>query len=66
MARKPNYGFERKERERARAAKTAERVKAKAGDPIPPEADGKPEVQELGSSPGWGLLEHREDPEGAN
>ena len=29
MARKPNYGFERKERERAKAAKAAERVKAK-------------------------------------
>ena len=29
MVRKPNYGFERKERERAKAAKAAERVKAK-------------------------------------
>ena len=30
MTRKPNYGFERKERERVKAAKAAERVKAKA------------------------------------
>ncbi len=29
MARKPNYDFERKERERAKAAKAAERTKAK-------------------------------------
>ena len=29
MARKPNYDFERREREKAKAAKTAERVKAK-------------------------------------
>ena len=63
MARKPNYGFDRKERERAKAAKPAERVKAKAGDPILPETEGEPEVQEMGSSTGWGLLKHREDPE---
>ncbi len=30
MARKPNYDFERREREKAKAAKTAERAKAKA------------------------------------
>ena len=30
MARKPNYDFERKERERAKAAKALERTKAKA------------------------------------
>ena len=30
MARKPNYDFERKERERTKAAKAAERLKAKA------------------------------------
>ena len=29
MARTPNYGFEKRERERAQAAKTAERQKAK-------------------------------------
>jgi hypothetical protein len=29
MARKPNYGFERREREKARAAKKAERQRAK-------------------------------------
>jgi hypothetical protein len=29
MARKPNYDFERRERERVKAAKTAERAKAK-------------------------------------
>ena len=29
MARKPNYDFERREREKAKAAKTAERIKAK-------------------------------------
>lgn len=30
MARKPNYDFERKERERAKAAKLAEKAAAKA------------------------------------
>ena len=30
MARKPNYNFERMERERAKAAKKVERAKAKA------------------------------------
>ena len=30
MARKPNYDFEKKERERAKAAKAAERAKLKA------------------------------------
>lgn len=30
MARKPNYQFERRERERAKAAKKADRLKAKA------------------------------------
>jgi hypothetical protein len=37
MARKPNYGFERREREKARAAKKADRQKAKEGlseDPL--------------------------------
>ena len=29
MARRPNYDFERKERERAKATKVAERIKAK-------------------------------------
>jgi hypothetical protein len=29
MARKPNYGFERREREKAKAEKKAERLKAK-------------------------------------
>lgn len=29
MARKPNYDFERREREKAKAAKTADRIKAK-------------------------------------
>ena len=29
MARKPNYGFERREREKARAMKKAERQRAK-------------------------------------
>lgn len=30
MARKPNYNFERRERQKAKAAKKAERAKAKA------------------------------------
>ena len=30
MARKPNYDFERREREKAKAEKVAQRVKAKA------------------------------------
>ena len=47
MVRKPNYGFERKERERAKAAKAAERVKAKAGSA--PERTG--ELTEAPSQP---------------
>ena len=43
MARKPNYNFERNEREKAKAAKVAERTKAKAeksnrGGAVEPEA----------------------------
>ena len=49
MARKPNYQFERHERDRAKAAKTAEKAAAKerlrhaaaeagvSADPLPPE-----------------------------
>jgi len=48
MPRKPNYGFERRERDRLKAEKKAEREKAKAqrreanraGGPLP-EANGK-------------------------
>lgn len=45
MARKPNYGFERREREKAKAEKKAERLKAKQerktgedGEPIESDA----------------------------
>lgn len=31
MARKPNYDFERRQREKTKSAKTADRVKAKTG-----------------------------------
>ena len=33
MARKPNYDFERREREKAKAAKVAERTKARSKKP---------------------------------
>lgn len=54
MARKPNYGFERREREKARAAKKADRQKAKEAqseDPLatdtPPVTDAEaPDTQE--------------------
>jgi hypothetical protein len=43
MARKPNYDFERRERERLKAEKTAARAEAKlkpaAGDPAPEHTD---------------------------
>ena len=45
MARKPNYDFERREREKAKAAKTAERAKAKAEkteSSKPPASDSEP------------------------
>lgn len=49
MARKPNYDFERKERERLKNLKNAARKEAKAkpaeGEPVPPPAKdeaGKP------------------------
>ena len=41
MARKPNYDFERKERERQKAAKAAEKAAAKR--PRPGDEDGSPE-----------------------
>ena len=39
MARTPNYGFERKERERIKAAKKAEKLAAKAAKNVPDPAD---------------------------
>ena len=41
MARKPNYDFERKERERQKAAKAAEKAAAKRAKP-----DEEPPVQD--------------------
>lgn len=41
MARKPNYDFERKERERQKAAKAAEKAAEKAAKRPAPE-DGQP------------------------
>lgn len=41
MARKPNYDFERREREKAKAAKAAERAKAKAGHAEPTNEPGQ-------------------------
>jgi len=43
MARKPNYDFERKERERQKAAKAAEKAAAKRPAPLdddPPSENG--------------------------
>lgn len=53
MARKPNYDYERKERERAKAAKAAERIKAKAekAEPAKQEA-GQPPVGDRENGPG--------------
>jgi hypothetical protein len=39
MARKPNYDFERKERERQKAAKAAEKAAEKAAKRPAPEGD---------------------------
>lgn len=44
MARKPNYRFERLERERTRAAKKAARAKAKAERAEQSKQDGAPDV----------------------
>ena len=46
MARKPNYDFERREREKAKAAKAEERAKLKAERKAAtaPPADDKPEA----------------------
>jgi hypothetical protein len=54
MARKPNYRFERMERERTRAAKKAARAKAKADrveqtkpdTPVDAETEAPPAVEE--------------------
>jgi hypothetical protein len=48
MARKPNYDFERRERERVKAAKTAERAKAKTEKATPPKADEPAEAKAPG------------------
>ena len=47
MARKPNYDFERRVREKAKAAKTAERAKAKAekAESTKPSPDGSEPVE---------------------
>jgi hypothetical protein len=42
MARKPNYGFERREREKAKATKKADRQKAKEGQSEDPLAADTP------------------------
>jgi hypothetical protein len=61
MARKPNYQFERRERDRLKAAKNAEkaaakkeakeRAKAKAGTPAPGKVDF--EGKQLNSDPSY-------------
>ena len=48
MARKPNYDFERREREKAKAAKLAERAKAKAEKKDQPEGADQAPDQSLG------------------
>lgn len=50
MPRKPNYRFERLERDRARAAKKAERAKAKLekAQDVPPTTDETPASSEPG------------------
>ncbi|PIW26788.1 MAG: hypothetical protein COW30_13255 [Rhodospirillales bacterium CG15_BIG_FIL_POST_REV_8_21_14_020_66_15] len=46
MARKPNYDFERKERERQKAAKKAERAAAKeAAKAGPSDGAGRPDAE---------------------
>jgi hypothetical protein len=42
MARKPNYRFERHERERIKAAKKAARAEAKAAKKAKPEGEAEP------------------------
>lgn len=49
MARKPNYRFDRLERDRAKAAKKAERLKAKEEKTA---AKQSPEAEEEKSEPG--------------
>jgi len=44
MARKPNYRFERHERERAKAAKKAAKQEAKAEKKTDPQADDGAEI----------------------
>ena len=44
MAKKPNYDFERREREKARAAKVADRMKAKAEKAVSADAVAPREV----------------------
>lgn len=50
MARKPNYDFERREREKAKAAKTAERVKLKTEAAERAKSEAEQAAQEPGSS----------------
>lgn len=47
MAKKPNYNFERREREKAKAAKAAERVKAKAGKAAEPVGSDSAETKAI-------------------
>lgn len=50
MARKPNYDFERREREKAKAAKTAERVKLKTEAAERAKSEAEQAAQDPGSS----------------
>jgi hypothetical protein len=45
MARKPNYDFERRERDKAKAAKAEERAKLKAERKNTPEGEAAPEAE---------------------
>jgi len=58
MPRKPNYGFERRERDRLKAEKKAEREKAKAerreanrAAGLPPDADDRADEEPAGAAP---------------
>ena len=65
MARKPNYRFERHERERIKAAKKAARAEAKAAKKVKPGEAGEGEADEAATGRGRGVrrLAGRMDPE---
>lgn len=57
MPRKPNYKFERLERQRAKAEKKAARLKEKAGEPENAVVENDTDSDEAAPDPAWHIFD---------